>query len=179
MRLAPAYDSHDLADATRRDGFSDPRFRASSPTTHRAAASSGHGRRRLSAGKSNSPATYRKDGSSESLRDLSRVHELRDRQDLDRGRVFARQIGARHRGVGRPEIDPDAVSCFSQPYVFLRQLDFGRCDDGAARHAERRKLDAGRAPARVEERATERRLPGHVPDEVEGRRDRSADPVRP
>src|SRR5206468_6190040 len=48
-----------------RDGFSDPRFRASSPTTHRRAASSGQGRRRLSAGKSNSPATYRKDGSSE------------------------------------------------------------------------------------------------------------------
>ena len=65
MRLAPAYDSHDLADATRRDGFSDPRLRASSPTTHRAAASSAQGRRRLSAGKSNSPATYRKDGSSE------------------------------------------------------------------------------------------------------------------
>jgi hypothetical protein len=51
----------------------------------------------------------------------------------------------------------------------LRELDFGRCDDAAARRAERRKLDAGRAPASVEERATERRLPGHVPDEVEGR----------
>ena len=51
----------------------------------------------------------------------------------------------------------------------LRELDFGRCDDGAAGRAERRKLDAGRAPARMEERATERRLPGDVPDQVEGR----------
>ena len=51
------------------------------------------------------------------LGDLSRVHELRNRQDLDRGRVFARQIGARHRGVGRTEIDPDAVSCFTSHIV--------------------------------------------------------------
>jgi hypothetical protein len=65
VRPAPAYDSHDLADATRRDGFSEPRFRASSPTTHLAASSSAQGSPRLSGGKSNSPATYKKDGSSE------------------------------------------------------------------------------------------------------------------
>src|SRR5262249_40941409 len=47
------------------------------------------------------------------LCDLSRVHELRDREDLDRGSVFARQIGARHRGVGGTQIDPDAVPCFT------------------------------------------------------------------
>ena len=65
VRFARAYDSHDLADATRRDGFSDPRFRASSPTTIVAPSSSGQGSRRLSEGKSNSPETYKKDGSSE------------------------------------------------------------------------------------------------------------------
>ena len=32
VRFTPAYDSHDLADATSRDGLSAPRFRASSPT---------------------------------------------------------------------------------------------------------------------------------------------------
>ncbi len=31
-------------------------------------------------------------------------------------------------------------------------------------------MNAGRAPTRMEKRATERRLPGHVPDEVKGRR---------
>ena len=30
-------------------------------------------------------------------------------------------------------------------------------------------MNAGRAPTRMEKRATKRRLPGHVPDEVEGR----------
>ena len=57
----------------------------------------------------------------------------------------------------------------------------------AVRRAERRKLDAGCAPAGVEERAAERRLPGDVPDQVEGRgidllipsdRDRLAFPAR-
>jgi hypothetical protein len=51
------------------------------------------------------------------------------------------------------------------------QLDFSRCDDGATCCCdERRKLDARGAPARVEERAAERRLPGDVPDEVKGGR---------
>ena len=31
-------------------------------------------------------------------------------------------------------------------------------------------MNAGRAPTRMEKRASERRFPGHVPDEVEGRR---------
>src|SRR5262249_40941411 len=56
-----------------------------------------------------------------------------------------------------------------RPYLVLPELDFGRRDDGATCRDDGRKLDAGRAPARVEERAAKRRLPGHVPDEVEGR----------
>ena len=110
MRLAPAYDSHDLADATRRDGFSAPRFRASSPTTHGAAASSAQGSARLSGGKVELAGDVEERRQQRARGDLSRVHELRDRQNLDRGRVLVRQIGARHRGVGRAEIDPDAVS---------------------------------------------------------------------
>ena len=53
MRLAPAYDSHDFADATRRAGFSAPRFRASSPTTY--ARLRVQGSAVLPAGKSTSP----------------------------------------------------------------------------------------------------------------------------
>src|SRR5262249_24397746 len=49
----------------------------------------------------------------------------------------------------------------------LRKLDFGRCDDGAGRRVERGKLHAGRAPPRMDERATERRLAGHIPDEMD------------
>ena len=77
------------------------------------------------------------------LGDLSRVHELRDRQDLDRGRVFARQIGARHRGVGRTEIDPDAVSCFTSHMCSTRARFRPGATIGAARRAERRKLRRG------------------------------------
>src|SRR5262249_31050482 len=51
----------------------------------------------------------------------------------------------------------------------LRELDFGRCDDGAARRRKRRKLDAGGAPARVEECAAEWRLSGYISDEMEDR----------
>ena len=168
MRLAPAYDSHDLADATRRDGFSDPRFRASSPTTHRAAASSGQGRRRLSAGKSNSPATYRKDGSSE----RSETSPAFTSCGIARTSIAVASSPVRSAHAIAELVVPRSIPTLyraSPAICVLRQLDFGRCDDGAARRAERRKLDAGRAPARVEERAAERRLPGHVPDEVEGR----------
>ena len=40
--------------------------------------------------------------------------------DLDRSDVFARQIGARHRGVGGTEIDPDAVPCFTSHICFTQ-----------------------------------------------------------
>src|SRR5262249_42736882 len=64
VRLAPAYESHDLADPTRRGGFSGPRGRARSPPIQPAASSSAHGSATLSGGKSKSPATYKKEGSS-------------------------------------------------------------------------------------------------------------------
>src|ERR1700740_2253059 len=53
VRFTPAYESHDLAEATRRLGLSAPRLRASSPTTNFGSGS--HGSAMLPFGKSNSP----------------------------------------------------------------------------------------------------------------------------
>ena len=83
MRFAAPYDSHDLADATSRAGFSAPRLRASSPTMPEGAgrsqgSASAAGREIQLAGKIQERRQQRARG------DLVRVDELRNLAHLDR-----------------------------------------------------------------------------------------------
>ena len=143
MRFAPAYDSHDFADATSRDGLSAPRLRASSPTTH-CAGCVVLPRQPRDCRRENRTRRRRREttAAANGRRHLAGFDELRDRQHLDRRAASSlRQIGARDRAVGRAEIDPDAVSRASPAIgVVYGDLDFGRRDDRAAGRAERRQL---------------------------------------
>ena len=106
VRFAPPYESHDLAEATSRIGFSAPRRRASSPIT--CARRSVPRKRGAAGGKILVSRQVQERGQQRSPLHLTGVDGLWNLLHPDLSGVFDRgRIRPRQRAIGRAEIDAD------------------------------------------------------------------------